>query len=223
MMLKKHVLPYMMITFIALIISACNENIDIFDVAGLDSTGDLSKLIDKGVDINQRDKDGETPLMAAIRFDNLDNAKLLLSKNAQVNLKNKDGKTAINLVGSLGLSEKTSEIIKLLVAKGSDINHQDNEGTTALGSATLSGKPAIVKALLENGANPNIVDNNGSTPIWSVCIIPNIKDAKMITDLLVSHGANINTKDNQGDTLASYKYCTSRKELFAHFKEKGLK
>ena len=58
--------------------------------------GDLEtvkKLIDRGIDINQK-SNGMTPLMYAARFNRADIAKLLIAKGAKLKTKSDKGKTA---------------------------------------------------------------------------------------------------------------------------------
>ncbi len=56
-------------------------------------------FIDKGMDVNAKEKDGSTVLMAAGRSwsGNLEVVKLLIDKGADVNAKNKKGETALSL------------------------------------------------------------------------------------------------------------------------------
>ena len=207
---------------IVLFVSGCNEAVDIFDAAAFDATT-LKKAIDSGIDINVQNEDGDTPLILACSYGNLNNIKLLLSHGANVNHKNNDGDTAISQVGSLGILENAPEIIRLLVKRGANINARNNFGDTALHTSILSAKPIIAKALLKNGANPNLKNNAGDSPIMSICII-DIPKAKKIIDLLLQYGVDINTKDSESNTLSSSEYlCTQRKQLMSYLKAKGLK
>ena len=55
-------------------------------------------LLDMGADVNLQNKDGDTPLHIAARYEMEYIVKLLLHYNADVNITNKKGETAVNLV-----------------------------------------------------------------------------------------------------------------------------
>jgi ankyrin repeat protein len=61
--------------------------------------GDLSSvkaLLDKGVNVNARDKDGRRPLIEASYWQHADIVKLLIERAADVNAKKVDGATALD-------------------------------------------------------------------------------------------------------------------------------
>ena len=68
-------------------------------------------LIDRGADVNYKDKNGNTPLMIASRYSSIETAKLLIDRGADVNARNKRRNTAL----ILAISE---EIINLLKEAG---------------------------------------------------------------------------------------------------------
>lgn len=54
-------------------------------------------LIEQGADVNIKNKEGETALMVAVKWEDLETAKLLIDKGANVNAKDKEGKTALDI------------------------------------------------------------------------------------------------------------------------------
>ncbi|MCX6992386.1 MAG: ankyrin repeat domain-containing protein [Kiritimatiellaeota bacterium] len=58
---------------------------------------DVQQHLQRGADINAKDKDGYTPLMAAAINGNLDVVKVLVDKGADVNARAEDGNTALEL------------------------------------------------------------------------------------------------------------------------------
>lgn len=80
-------------------------------------------FIDKGIDVNQADKNGNTPLLNAVGRNSLEIIKLLVSKTRDINFKNKDGKSAL----VLALRNKP-EVIDFLLSKGAKINVIDTKG-----------------------------------------------------------------------------------------------
>jgi ankyrin repeat protein len=69
-------------------------------------------LIQKGVDVNERDLLGNTPLHAAVRFPDL--LKLLLESGADVNARNVLGETALHL------AVRYPRSVALLLEKGAE-------------------------------------------------------------------------------------------------------
>ena len=74
-----------------------NQNIEIFDL-----------LIKNNVNINARDKHGNTPLMYAAMNYNYKSASILLKNNADLNLQNKHGRTAIMITMAFYIDSRTS-------------------------------------------------------------------------------------------------------------------
>ena len=75
----------------------------------------------KKVDINQKDINGNTPLMRAIQKHRDDIVSLLIEKNANPNIKNNEGKTALFFV-------RYEDMCRSLIKSGADIYAQDNKG-----------------------------------------------------------------------------------------------
>jgi len=98
--------------------------------------GDLETLegyIEDGGDLDQRDKDGNTPLMVAIVFGRVDEAKAFVEGGAELDLKNKDGSTGLILAAFFG----QTKTVKFLLEEGADLEIRNKEGATALDSAEL--------------------------------------------------------------------------------------
>jgi uncharacterized protein len=126
----------------------------------------MKTLIDKGIDINQRDNNGNTALMKAAWRCSVDNVRILLDKGADVNIKNNVGETALmSAIAASCEDQKYIDLVRALLDKGADINARTKEGKTALMMAAEDGKIGIVKALLERGADPNEKDIYGRTAL----------------------------------------------------------
>ena len=175
---------------------------------------ELAKLlIDKGADVNARDKGGRTALMEAALEGHFELAKLLIDKGADVYAKQKSGWTALMSAAASG----DLAMVKLLLEKGAHINaksgtpycpfilqavrprdsHESHystvesylaeseNGWTALMSATAEGHVEVVRLLLEKYANVNARTDNGATALK----IAQDKGRKDIVELLKAHGA----------------------------------
>ena len=108
-------------------------------------------LLDKGVDINAKSKDGRTPLHLAIAFDRSSGAvemlKLLIASGADVNTRDKQGETPLHTAASAG----NKDIVEALIGAGADVNATDGKGATPLKVAIARGQKGIAEVLRRHG------------------------------------------------------------------------
>ncbi|MDC0065776.1 ankyrin repeat domain-containing protein, partial [Verrucomicrobia bacterium] len=134
-------------------------------------------LIENGADINDKDKNGVTPLSFALTKEI---AELLIDKGADINAKCDDGDTPLHSAAYNG----RKEIAELLIDKGADINAKGTIGWTPLHLAVQQGRKEVVELLIAKGADVNAKMKNGITPLdWAVD-----KDYTEIAYLLSTHG-----------------------------------
>ena len=113
----------------------------------------VKRLFEKGVDINQLDDDGWTPLIMASRYGSQEVVKFLLDVGADFNFQNEDGNnTALMFASIFGYVD----IVRMLVNIGVDINAQNINGNTAIDNAVDRENEEIVEMLIGAGANVNL-------------------------------------------------------------------
>ncbi|KAH9123276.1 hypothetical protein AeMF1_005682 [Aphanomyces euteiches] len=148
----------------------------------------LRELLDENpnMDVDQRDDDGTTLLMAAVDSGEAEIVKLLLDYNADLDAADINGKTALHIAidgnhrGSQAYLEKeaafrdnfpllyearsdnVNEVRRLLEA-GAKIDECDDDGWTALMYAASMDNVAVIQLLLEHGASIGGSDNGGKT------------------------------------------------------------
>jgi ankyrin repeat protein len=156
------------------------EQVEMLEVAAKGNNARINELLDKGVDVNMRGNDRNTPIMEAGYAGHLDTVKLLLDHGADLSAKKNDGATPMGLSGRSKIvsdllksvvalvdaaGKGDNETVKGLIDKGTPLNGLDEGGNSALAAAAFAGKTDTVKLLLEKGANPNIKKTDGETPL----------------------------------------------------------
>ena len=108
--------------------------------------GDLERvkqLLERGADVNVRDKDGETALMIVSWYGKKEIAELLIKNGIDINAKDNLGRTALMYASWYG----HNEVVKLLLENGADVNAQDEDDITALMYAFKNGDKEIIELL----------------------------------------------------------------------------
>ncbi len=110
-------------------------------------------LIDKGIQIDARDKSGMSPLHYASSIKIID---LLLANGADINAQTTQGQTLLHRA----VEQNEAEIVSLLISRGGETNIRDQKGNYPLHIAKTE---EIAALLISNGADPKQPDNEGST------------------------------------------------------------
>lgn len=149
----------------------------------------------KLVDPNQTDFNGDTPLMRAVRKNDLEWATLLLIRpRIEVNLQ-KRGCTALYMACEFG---RVDIARKILSTPGTDVTLRKPGGYTPLWVACARNRRGIVQLLL---ATKNVLINqgngNGATPLWVACKNGYNLTAKV---LLSAGDIQVNQPNHKGQT-----------------------
>lgn len=167
-------------------------------------------LLEKGLDIHQKDEDGDPIIVAmAQRFswgdDDMDAGayfELLLQAGADINARGQYQRTPLIAAAS----SNELETLDLLLAKGAELELHDEEGYSALMTACMSGYVEAAKLLIAKGADILTVDKHGD------CILHNI--------ILFDQSWEITIDDDSGDVMP-YSHANHIK-LFTLLLEHGL-
>lgn len=127
-----------------------------------------------GVDSNQQDNSGNTPLMLVKESKSVV-AEELLERGANPNIPNRSGNTALHIKPAL---------TRILLSHGADPNIQDSMGNTPL---HICRDLDVMRELLERGADPDIQNMDGDTPLHFYSLRP-------YQQLLLRFGANPNNE-----------------------------
>jgi ankyrin repeat protein len=148
--------------------------------AGEGDNAKVKDLLAKGVNVNLRGNDHNTPIMEAAYAGHLDTVKLFLDHGADLSARKNDGATPIALAGAhkdvVELFKNVADLVeaagkgnnpavKELIDKGTPVNGLDQYGHSALTESCWNGFTDTVKLLLDRGADPNIKKSDGATPL----------------------------------------------------------
>ena len=103
----------------------------------------------------------ESPLLVAVRRQDLAMTGLLLDHGLDPNAPNPSGATALIIAARDG----NLPLVRRLLAAGADVTRTMEGGWSALHFAALSDSPELCSALLAAGANPRAIDDGGLTPM----------------------------------------------------------
>jgi len=190
--------------------------IQLFKAIELEAIEKIKELVDWGIDIDEINDNGDTPLIFSIKNENLDMVKFLLDLSANPNQEDDFGKTPLiyaiesenmpiirclvdrgatiaqnnNKILLFAIKIGNLDLIKFLIEVGVDVNHCSNHGTTPLIFTIERGNLELVKFLITNKADPNTKDYYGHTPLIKAIVVGNLD----MVNYLINHGANVQEK-----------------------------
>lgn len=169
----------------------------------------VKDLLDGGADVNARDEDGETALLAAShlafvareygeeerwreeahRLPVYDVMKLLLDHGTDVNAQDMDGSTVLQCVPEL----HNAACERLALSHGADVKLRDRFGLSGLYNAASEDRLDLVREELRRGADPNEVQlRHYDTALMAAAETGDVE----LVRLLLDHGANVNAEDD---------------------------
>lgn len=141
----------------------------------------MQALVWAKVDVNARDRDGQTVLMMLNEKVTSEMVWDLIHAGAKVNLRDKDGDTAL-----ISAAETNNvDALKALLEAGAKIDAHNESGETALIIAAMNGQVNNVRALIFAGADVNIRDKKGKSALMHA----NEEGEPAVARLLKAHGA----------------------------------
>ena len=174
-------------------------------------------------------KSGDSPLIVASRFKNLEIARLLLENGAHVQLKNLDGKRAIHEASGVGSLNILEELLRygsdvdalkradwtplmfacanghldcatVLIKHGASINRVNKDGWSAFHLACREGHVNVLKYLLSVDFGTHLIcSKNSRTPLHTGCMHGQANVCKLLTNL---KNVDLRAKDSCGSTPA---------------------
>ena len=124
-------------------------------------------IIDQGVDVNERDRNGDSALHYAVSKERSQHIKLLIERGANVNAVNGRGISVLRYAARTG----NAEIVEMLLQAGAKLYVGDGvQKRSVLCYVARTGNLRILKLLLEAGIDPcRELTRKGNTPLHCAC------------------------------------------------------
>jgi len=153
----------------------------------------LLNRIKTGGDVNIRDGNGNTALVLATMYCDIEAvARLLVYEGADVNMYGKYSGTPLNNAVCFG----SDSLVRLLIDKGSDVNLKDDYGFTPLHRAAYRDRSHLARLLIEKGADVNATNAFGNTALHDAAG----QGSGECLRLLIEKGADVNAQNNNRST-----------------------
>ena len=170
----------------------------------------VEMFLDRGVKVNEQNKNSEGPLYKACTVGNVPATRLLLDHHADIDDDNVFGRTALHAA----LETNNLELVKLLIERGPDIYHKDKSGWDCFVQAAYEGVDDILKFLLSSLKSQDSLtkalmsrDLHGDTPLHKSAARGNDKTV----DILLKAGNPVTMCSQHNDDgmtpLAIAAYC----------------
>jgi len=190
---------------------------DLFPAIVANDIQEVERLIEKGAEVNKKDKDGATPLAHAALNGYYRIAELLIANGADVDARDNQNASPLFYAAAKGYAAAA----KILIENGANVNLLCGGGveTSArpLHMAAGSGNVQLVKMLIVEGADVNGRAQNGWTPLFTAAA----KGHSSIVKALLAGGADVNAKDMNGGTALSVAVIMGHTDIVKLLQNKG--
>ncbi len=136
----------------------------LFEAVKIGTPDDVQKLIDTGLNLDEKDVYGCSPLFLAVKERRLPIVQLLVQNGASVHTKNKDKQRPLHVA----VMHQDAAIVEILLQAGAQANISDRMRNTPLHTAVQAKNPDLIKRLMRAGAIIFTKDWHGNTPLYYV-------------------------------------------------------
>lgn len=158
-----------------------------------------------------------SPLVQAVRKDDLTAVEALLTGGSDPETKNSVGTPVLVMAAKRG----SGAIVEALLKKGAEPNARDEAGSTALLEAVEAGRTAIVRILLAGGANVNSSHLKGLAKGYTPLITAVMSRKEDIVQLLIEKGADVKAASANGATALSWARLLNHEGLVRRLQKAG--
>ena len=131
-----------------------------------------------GVDVNEPNESGWTPLLYAAARNQPGVCKILIEQGANVNVVAKSKSTAVHLA----IERNAGAVLQLLLERDADLSLRDGNGWTPLHLAAAKNQVDTIRLLLKNGAAVNALSDAGGTPLHEAAASAGTEAIQLLLD-----------------------------------------
>lgn len=165
---------------------------DFFKYVENGEIGEVSALIDIGLDINSVNSLGRSALELAVENRQAAVVRLLLNKGAKTNTSNSTETPLLIKASEIG----NAEIVGLLLAHNANILSRGVDGNTPLMAAAKKGNSEVAEILIKNKSPLDLRNTEGQTALHVAVLSEKVE----MIQLLLDRKVNPNIQDIHGDT-----------------------
>lgn len=173
---------------------------ELFQAAENGESESIIRLLEQGVDINSRLRDGSTALHRAVLRNQGEVVDLLVKAGADPAALNRNGISPLFLAVQNG----NKNIVSSLIDAGADPNTLSENGETILMTAADTGRPEVVELLLASGALVDARDPDFRQTALMVAVREGHTD---VVDMLIRFGAKVDARTRLGPEVAYLPPC----------------
>lgn len=158
----------------------------------------VERMLELGLPVNTRDRQGATALLHACGMGHRDVAARLLDAGADTSLTAANGMTAL----AAAVAGRRDTAVALLLEHGVDVDQRLPGEATALMVAAAMGHSDMAEQLLDGGADIHAVDARGHSALHAAAQFGfehnDSLRARRLFDVLLKRGADVNRADKDG-------------------------
>lgn len=158
-------------------------------------------VINKGVDVNQRERDSYL-INAACYRGSLDMVRFLIDKGADINVVAGDGGTPLFWAAG---GDNSGELVQLLLDRGARIDVKNRVGTTPYEKAVYRAiskgdNYEVLKIFLDHGIDVDTAPEKGEAAGYTPLMGAVINNKPELSRFFLDHGANVNAVAGDSNT-----------------------
>lgn len=175
---------------------------DALSSARLGDTAQLVELLQRGIEVDTVDEQGNTLLILAAREGQLATVKALVERRARLDQRNRAGDSAL----MLAVLNDHREVADLLLGAGAAVNH---DGWAPLHYAAFNGRIELFDRLLAAGADPNALVPNKSNALMLAARNGHIEIVRRLLKLPV----DLDQRNDAGFTAESWALANNNTDI----------